>query len=401
MLRHAIAPARSFAQIPNVILRHPRLSSDAKNLLNWQLSLPAGDTQCLSETARRAGIKKCAFQNAKRQLLDEGYLHEWRVRTEGGRFATVQLVSNTPLSSKEALAVRDGLRPAPGGARFSERANDDGRPSAAQPAPGAPTGPPAGRLPERNTGENTTRPTGPAPEPAGGPPESTTPDTEPGADRTEAPARNAERAPATHAAAEALLLSLGRFDPQLAMSPHTARRWAPFAAQWLESGLSKLRIRNALTEGLDSARKPLGALHWRLQHALPDATPPPQATAPAAPAPEPRVARMRECITRHEQPRLFTPPSRSDEKLCPDCRTIQVSPPSLEASSGYAVYAAARRAQESVPRPPRPDRATPSTVVTRSPLRQLVSSPDGRADWAKSPTGPTDGPAHGADKKMP
>ncbi len=174
MLRHVTAPACAFAQIPNVILRHPRLSSDAKNLLNWQLSLPADDAQCLSETARKAGIKKCAFQNAKRQLLDEGYLHQWRVRKDGGRFATVQLVSNTPLSAKEALAVRDGLRPAPGGARFSERVHKDGPPSAAQPTPGEPTGPAVGRLPKKNTGENTTQPTGPAPEPAGGPPESST-----------------------------------------------------------------------------------------------------------------------------------------------------------------------------------------------------------------------------------
>ncbi|MFR9755065.1 hypothetical protein [Streptomyces sp. TR06-5] len=136
------------------------------------------------------------------------------------------------------------------------------------------------------------------------------------------------------------------------MSARTARRWAPLAAKWLETGLSKLRIRQALTEGLDSARKPLGALHWRLQHALPEATPPSaQATAAEAPTPEPRVARMRECTTRHGQPRLFTPPPGADETLCPDCRTHRAPSPPLTASSGFAAYAAARQAHSATPAP--------------------------------------------------
>jgi hypothetical protein len=162
MLRHATAPARAFAQIPNAILRHPRLSSDAKTLLNWQLSLPPGDRQCLSDTARRAGIGKCAFQNAKRQLRDEGYLHEWRTQTGGGRFVTVQLVSNSPLSAKEAIAVRDGLQPAPGAAHLA--AGADGPPSDRKPAAGEPTGQAVDRHPEENTGKNTHQPASCAPE---------------------------------------------------------------------------------------------------------------------------------------------------------------------------------------------------------------------------------------------
>lgn len=178
MLRHVIAPAHAYAQIPNVILRHPRLSSDAKNLLNWQLSLPSDERQCLSDTARRAGIKKTAFQKAKRQLLDEGYLHQWTLRPEGGRgrFATVQLISNTPLSTKEAVAVRDGVRPASGTARLTAYAPEPesepvpGQPSAAQPAVREPTGRSVGRQPRKNTRENTSRPITPSPEPAAEPP---------------------------------------------------------------------------------------------------------------------------------------------------------------------------------------------------------------------------------------
>ncbi|MFR9674706.1 hypothetical protein [Streptomyces sp. TR06-5] len=348
MLRHVIAPARSFAQIPHAILRHPRLSSDAKNLLAWQLSLPPGEKQCLSDTARRAGIKKCAFQRAKRQLLDEGYVHQWTVQREGGRFATVQLVSNTVLSAAEALAARDGLRPAPGATRLTAAADSGGaRPSAAEPTAGEPTCRPVGRQPEEDTGENTTRPTGPAHPPEDGPP----PD-EPAVDGGEGVDEATSR-PGSGGLpdAEMLLLSLRRVDPQLAMPVRTARNWAPLAAKWLDSGLSPLRIRHTLTEGLDSARRPLGALRWRLEHALPQAPPPPP-SVPQAPAPvrTPRVPRMRECRTRHTQPRLFTPLPGSDEEHCPDCRARaarEAAPAPPVESSGYAAFVAARRGKHS------------------------------------------------------
>ena len=64
--------------MPNDIIRHPRLSSDAVRLLTWQLSLPSEAKDSLSRTAERAGIGKCAFLRAKRELKAEGYLHEWR-----------------------------------------------------------------------------------------------------------------------------------------------------------------------------------------------------------------------------------------------------------------------------------------------------------------------------------
>jgi hypothetical protein len=106
MLRHAIAPARFFTQVPNDIIRHPRLSSDAVRLLTWQLSLPEGADEALSRTAARAGIGKCAFLRAKGELKAEGYLHEWREQGVRGLWSTVQLVSNVPLTGEEAAAVR-------------------------------------------------------------------------------------------------------------------------------------------------------------------------------------------------------------------------------------------------------------------------------------------------------
>ncbi|MCC3768583.1 hypothetical protein K6I34_000495, partial [Streptomyces sp. UNOC14_S4] len=136
MLRHAIAPARFFSQVPNEIIRHPRLSSDAVRLLSWQLSLPEGADQPLSETAKRAGIKKAGFIRAKRELAAEGYLHEWRRQGTDGRWATTQLISNVPLSAEDAAAVRDG------------------RPAAGIPTAGGPEGRAVGR-PQKNTVENT------------------------------------------------------------------------------------------------------------------------------------------------------------------------------------------------------------------------------------------------------
>jgi hypothetical protein len=153
MLRHATAPARAFAQIPNLILRHPRLSPAAKTLLTWQLSLPADERQCLSETARRAGIRKTAFQRAKAELLEEGYLHEWREQAGGGRFRTVQLVSNVVLTKEEAASLRGSLlNGTETGARVARQPGGEGAPPSARiPAVGEPTGRAVGRQPEKNT----------------------------------------------------------------------------------------------------------------------------------------------------------------------------------------------------------------------------------------------------------
>lgn len=327
MLRHVIAPARCFAQIPNAIIRHPRLNSHAVHLLAWQISLPPGADEPLSATARRADIKKTAFQNAKRQLIDAGFVHEWRVRTDGGRYAIVQLISNEPLTPQQAAAVRDGHRPAPPRARLNTETPAEKpqvSPSDGFPAAGQPTDRSIARLPKKNTGENTTHQ--PAPAPAA-------------PERPATPGRLAE--------GETLLRSLAHIDRRLAMPTRTARQWAPLAARWLGAGLSPDRIRSALTRGLADARSPLGALRWRLEHALPDVPPPPPAVPPQ-PKPEPRLARMRECAGKHTQPRLFLPEPGSDEKRCRDCRADGVATTVLalpaQAGTGYDTFRAVRRA---------------------------------------------------------
>ncbi|MFR9676087.1 hypothetical protein [Streptomyces sp. TR06-5] len=333
MLRHVIAPRRAFSQIPHAITRNRRLGSHAKNLLNWQLSLPADAHENLSDTAQAAGLRKSAFQEGKRELLGEGFLHQWKVRTERGTIATVQLVSNVPLTAEEAAAVRDGRRPAPGLARTIRDTGEP--PTATPPAVGEPTVRAAGRLPEKNTRENTSPPTAPRPEPAPAAPDGPAPDG-PG-----------------DAAAEALLRSLVHREPRLALSARKAREWAPLAAPWITCGLPLEQVRRLLTEGLTGARSPLGALRWRLANALPDVPPPPV----PRPRPEPRVARMRECRTRHDQPRLFTPPPGSDEDRCWDCRTGPGEPdgretdePEAPDGTGFAAFRAARRSHCPSPR---------------------------------------------------
>ncbi|MEW2577518.1 hypothetical protein AB0902_14990, partial [Streptomyces syringium] len=113
MLRHVIAPARFFSQVPSDIIRHPRLSARAVRLLLWQLSLPQSVDQPLWESAERARIGKRSFTLAKRQLVAEGYLFEWKEQGEGGQWSTTQMVSNVCLTATEAAAARAGLPVAP------------------------------------------------------------------------------------------------------------------------------------------------------------------------------------------------------------------------------------------------------------------------------------------------
>lgn len=298
MHRHVSAPSRFFSQLPNDLIRHPRLSANAVRLLAWQLSLPGGSDEPLWKTAERAGIGKIAFQRAKSQLRAERYLYEWRRQGERGRWVTVQLVANTPLTPEEAHAAV--------------------RPTATPPAAGPPTDRPATPQPRRTPEENT-------PHPAAG------------------------HGAAAEAKAEALLLSLGRTVPALAMPARKARRWAPLAAAWLERGTPPDDVRRTLLSGLERARSPLGALRWRLEHALPE---------PAGPPPEPRVAAMRECAGPHTQPRLFTPVE--GEKRCPGCRTAQAattkahSPGTSTATdlaigTGLAAFRATRQALAGTP----------------------------------------------------
>ncbi|MGH3312766.1 MAG: hypothetical protein ACRDP3_19660 [Streptomyces sp.] len=325
MFRHVIAPARFFSRVPNEIIRHPRLSSDSVRLLAWQLSLPDGADEPLSKSARRAGIKRTAYQNAKRQLIAEGYLHEWRRQGEGGHWRTHQLISNVALTAEEARAAWNPqytpatptpttlTAPAPTTSAPTAQAPTTPAPAATSPTIGQPTGRSRGsQQPRKNTREKTPHP----------------------------PA-----SPLILAEAEALLLSLGRTEPRLAMSARKAARWAPFAAQWFARDVPPTQIREVLIQGLGTARSPLGALRWRLEHSVPDAP-----TAPAPPPTTPRVALMRECEGGgHDRPRLFSP--SADETECPGCLSVaEAGPPRPRTEGpGFRAYLATRARTAKVP----------------------------------------------------
>ncbi|GAA3368544.1 hypothetical protein GCM10020367_07320 [Streptomyces sannanensis] len=262
MLRHATAPARFFSQVPNEIIRHPRLSSDAVRLLAWQLSLPDGADEPLSRTAERAGIKKGAFLRAKRELKTEGYLHEWRRQGARGLWATVQLVSNVPLTAEEAVWVRDGA------------------PADDPPAAGQPTGRAAGRHPENTLVENTSHHPAPVVSPS--------------------------------AEARRVVEGLDALDPRLRVPRGMLPQLAALAAEWLACGHTVGSVRDAIRRGLPGQGRAIHRPGGLVRHVLRDVAP-----APADP-PRPRVAEMRECAGAHVQPRLFRPVA--DEKLCGECR---------------------------------------------------------------------------------
>lgn len=245
MLRHATAPARFFSQVPNEIIRHPRLSSDAVRLLLWQLSLPEGANEPLYESAKRAGIKKTAFLRAKRELASEGYLHDWRRQDRAGRWSRSQLVSNVPLTAEQAVAVRDTGRPATAPA-----------PTAPEPAVGRPGARSVGRSQTSNTEENTSH--------------------HPDPDRHGAQALAA----AVHG------------ERRLRLNSRDVRQLAPLAGEWLVRGATLQELREALTSGLpDRIHSPAAITRDRLLRKMPDPLPErPRRIPVPAPTPPPVAA---------------------------------------------------------------------------------------------------------------
>ncbi|MGA5129392.1 hypothetical protein ACPCTO_06240 [Streptomyces olivoreticuli] len=232
MLKHAIAPAGFFTQVSNEIIRHPRLSAEAVRLLTWQLSLPDGVDQSLSQTAERAGIKKTAFMRAKRELIAEGYVHEWRCQGRDGRWSRPQLVSNVPLTAEEAAAVHGR------------------RPTGEEPAVGEPAVRSVGRSQEK-TEEKTSHPPHPLAE------------------------RGAQA-----------LAAVAYAERRLRLTARDVARLAPLAGEWLLRGATVKQLRAELTDSLpDHIRSPAGLLRDRLTRKMPD----------PAPEPAPRPQPLRAC----------------------------------------------------------------------------------------------------------
>ncbi|MFG3237642.1 hypothetical protein ACIPJO_08460 [Streptomyces sp. NPDC086993] len=320
MLWHAIAPSRRYTKASHDIVRHARLGSDAKILLLYVQGLPEGQSgQALSEHARKLRITGRAYQKAKQQLIENGFVHEWRRQGDRGFWVTDQLFANTPLTEEQARRARDGLvvmAEVPPGAR--------------NPAVGRPGGRVVGdsQPVDEERVKNVPHPPSEA----------------------EPEAAAAECGPEV-AEAEGVLLSLRHANPQLHLGVPEARGLAGLAAEWIRRGVTAAGLRRTLMSELpsDGVRSAVGFLRHRLEQKLP---PPPE---PVAPAPVASVPRSVTCAGPGEEHVFRT--TDDDETHCGPCRR----------EAAWDLYRARAEADEEVP----------PHIPWRERIAALAASPDG------------------------
>ncbi|MFH8362563.1 hypothetical protein ACH4FV_23635 [Streptomyces anulatus] len=312
MLWHAIAPSRRYTKASHDVVRHPRLSSDAKVLILYVQGLPDGGTDlALSEHARKLDIKGRAYQRAKEQLLLCGFVHERRVVGERGRWVTQQVFSNVPLADAEVsplwcdagvgVGVGSGVAPSPS-ARF---------PTVGQPGPRTV----GHQLPvDEEREKNYSRP------PTEGP-------------RVEAVL---ESLTAEEVQAERVLLSLRHVSRGLHLGVAEARVLVGQAVEWLRRGVSVGELRRVLSSDLPEGgvRSAVGFLRHRLAEKMPEATVPAarevQPMSMQEPEPDPAASDTAPppAVPRYVPP-LVTCPGPGPEHVframageteCPDCR---------------------------------------------------------------------------------
>ncbi|MFC8271376.1 hypothetical protein ACFUJR_02280 [Streptomyces sp. NPDC057271] len=326
--RNFSAPTRAFTQLSHELIRHPRLSSDAVRLLTWQLSLPQGARESLSRTAERARIGATAFTRAKRQLKDEGFVHERRVQGAGGLWVTQQLISSVPLNEGEAAKILAGTPPRTSTLRMSPQV----APSHGNPAVGEPGTSPTDGHPKKHPEEDTSN----------RPPESVGPGTPKTPTAAVEPLQPLHPVEATEAAesstgtgthldeAGALVGALPLLSPALRHVPPGMRtELTHLTARWLAAGHTAAEVHEHILRGLPGAGTPVhrpgGLLRYLLREVVPR-TPAPTPPAPATPALTPsapgprlsaRLAGTRECEGAHVQPMLFRP--LGDETRCAAC----------------------------------------------------------------------------------
>lgn len=335
MLRHVIAPSSGWTKAPHTVVRDRRLNSDAKVLLLYVQGLPDSATdRPLGELAGKLEMKGRPYQLAKKQLVEHGYLHEWRAQGEGGRWATDQLFTNTPLTRAEARTVRARLEPE--GGRSPGVAAAVPPPSVRQPTVGRPTSRTAGGYePEEDHSDKTTpHPPSEAERPearlaeaeaaalaetaeaeAGAAAEAAEEETEAEAEAEGRPGPRPASAPhpsSQLAQAERLLLSLRHSRRDLLLGVREARGLAVEAVKWLEGGLPEGDLRQALLADPPETgvRSAVGFLRHRLIQKCP-VTPLP------APPPPPPARELIACAGEGEE-HVFRP--LGDETQCVDCR---------------------------------------------------------------------------------
>ncbi|MFJ1799300.1 hypothetical protein [Streptomyces sp. NPDC088180] len=272
MLSHVIPPPRGYTKAPNSLVRHPRIGSDAKVLVLYVQGLPEElRDKALGEHARALRMTGRAYQKAKADLVSHGYVHERRESVAGGRWRTVQVFSNEPLTDDQAARLRAGV-PADGYENVGACAAPDARPapSAHSPTVGEPGGRRVGGLlpADEEQGENSSHPPTEA------------------AVEAEGESQEQDQDQAEVLLAERVLLSLRHRTRELSLGAREARKLAALAAEWLRRGASAGDLRLALSSALpeEGVRSAFGFLKNRLVEKLP---PHPESTAEFSPCPSP------------------------------------------------------------------------------------------------------------------
>ncbi|MFD8464208.1 hypothetical protein ACFV10_03685 [Streptomyces cyaneofuscatus] len=292
MLSHVIPPPRGYTKVPNGLVRQSRLGSDAKILVMYVQGLPEGDRdKALSEHARDLHFTGRRYQKAKTELVASGYLHEKRETVAGGRWRTVQVFSNFPLTDDQAERLRAGV-PADG----YELVSTGPVPTAHFPTVGAPSGPVVGGLlpADEKLGKNESHPpteagSGDGEQDGQGEPEGPEgPEGEASEEASEGLVEEPSDGPEV-AVAERVLLSLRHEQRQLHLGVREARTLAGLAAEWLRRGVTAADLRRALCSGLpvEGVRTAVGFLAHRLREKLPAA--PEAVPAPQPPPPPPAL----------------------------------------------------------------------------------------------------------------
>ncbi|MGW1410376.1 hypothetical protein [Streptomyces sp. NPDC002403] len=339
MLWHAIAPSRRYTKASHDVVRHPRLSSDAKILLLYVQGLPEQRAdQALSEHARKLGITGRAYQKAKGQLIANGFVHEWKRQGDRGFWVTDQLFANVPLTVEQAAAVRNERVGGPSAsAGPSAPTAPAARPGARNPAVGEPGCPAVGGYEpvDEELGENCSRPPS---EEAEAPEEFVDPEVGEG---------------------ERVLLSLRHANPQLHLGVREARGLAGVAAEWIRRGVSAAELRRALISELprDGVRSAVGFLRHRLVQKLPAPV-----AAPAPPVALPPVREFVVCEGEGEE-HVFRPVG--DETLCGPC-----------AREANRAYWAARRAEMESEPDPLPWRERVAAIIEKGQGRGVEAGAD-------------------------
>ena len=107
MFLHVIPPVRAFTKVSNALLNRTELDPCARLLLAYVGGLPpTEERKPLSAYAEKLGLSHGTYKRIKKELVQYGYVHEYRAQNAQGLWYTDQWVSNVPLTKDEFTELR-------------------------------------------------------------------------------------------------------------------------------------------------------------------------------------------------------------------------------------------------------------------------------------------------------